>query len=362
MNNLENLQLHKMSKQAGARVKEGLDHAAKPLDSLGVFEDLLVQVGSILGQDNFALQKAIIVMCADNGVVEEGVTQTGQEVTAIVAGNMAKGEGNVCKMAALSHTKVIPVDIGMAHCAEMENEQNYPVVACVRRGTHNFAKEPAMSMQEAYQAIFVGMDLVEKCKKQGFTILGTGEMGIGNTTTSAAVTAALLGISPMEVTGRGAGLSTEGLHKKQQVIKDALARYEKEFVGTERERAMQILSHVGGFDIAGMTGVFLGGAVYGIPIVIDGVISAVAALLAEHILPGAKAYMIASHMGKEPAMPLLLKKLELTPVIFANLALGEGSGCAMLFSLLDQAMRVYEGKTFLDISVAQYERFEKDEQ
>lgn len=201
-----------------------------------------------------------------------------------------------------------------------------------------------MSEREAMQAVRVGMELVKECKEAGYTLLGTGEMGIGNTTTSAAMAAALLSVPPEIVAGRGAGLSDEGLATKRRVIADALEKYQLR--GTE---PMRILCSVGGLDIAGLCGVFLGGAKYHMPIVADGVISAVAALTAERLCPGTKEFIIPSHKGKEPASELLMRELGLYPVIDAGLALGEGTGAVMMFSLLDIAMSLYETGLLLAI-------------
>ena len=178
-------------------------------------------------------------------------------------------------------------------------------------------------------------------------------MGIGNTTTSAAMAAALLGVSAETVTGRGAGLSDAGLLHKQQIVQEALEKYR-----LTKEEPMRILCTVGGLDIAGLCGVFLGGAKYHVPIVADGVISAVAALTAERLAPGTREYVIPSHRGKEPASDLLMRELQLNPILDAGLALGEGTGAVMMFSLLDLAMTLYEsGATFRDFEIEQYERF-----
>ena len=288
-------------------------------------------------------------MCADNGIVAEGISQSGQEVTAAVTENLGIRNTSVCKMAKKAGADVIPVDIGV------NTKKVFPgVLDCkVRMGTRNFREDAAMTEEEAWQAITVGVELVRKCKETGYTLLGTGEMGIGNTTTSAAMAAALLGLSAGTVTGRGAGLSDAGLLHKQQIIREALEKYQ-----LKKAEPMRILCTVGGLDIAGLCGVFLGGAKYQIPIVADGVISAVAALTAERLCPGVREYVIPSHRGKEPASELLMRELQLTPVIDAGLALGEGTGAVMMFSLLDLAMTLYEsGATFGDFAIDQYERF-----
>ena len=214
-------------------------------------------------------------------------------------------------------------------------------------------KYRTMTEEEAIKAIFTGIEMVSDCKEKGYKILATGEMGIGNTTTSSAVAAALLHCEVAEVTGRGAGLSDEKLIHKQKIITEAIDKY-----GLKEADALRILETVGGFDIAGLAGVCIGGALYHVPIVLDGVISMVAALLAERIVPGTKDYLIPSHKGKEPAMGRLAKELNVKPVIDGNMALGEGTGAVMMFSLLDIALSVYQDRTtFSDINIEKYERF-----
>lgn len=332
------------------KVLENWDGIAKPIDGMGKFETLIAQIGAITGSDKIDIsKKAVIIMCADNGVVEEGVSQSGQEVTAAVAFSMAKKQSCVGRMAEVIGADTIPVDIGI--------NRKEPVLGIeqrkVRCGTRNFKKEPAMTEEETVQAIAAGIDLVHSCKEAGYKILATGEMGIGNTTTSSAITAALLRCETDKVTGKGAGLSAEGLLHKQQIISEAIEKYD-----LYHADALTILRTAGGLDIAGLVGVCMGGALFHIPIVLDGVISGAAALLAERILPGTKAYFIPSHKGKEPASELLMKELGLEPVIDAKLALGEGTGAVMMFSLLDMALSIYcDRTTFSDIQIEQYERF-----
>lgn len=332
------------------KVLSNFDHVAKPIDGLGRFEVLTAQIGAIQGTEKIDIaQKAVIIMCADNGIVEEGISQSGQEVTLAVVKSMADRKSSVGKMAEIAGADTIPVDIGV------NSKEKIPGVADkkIAFGTRNFKKEPAMTEEEAVRAIFTGIEMVFQCKEKGYKILATGEMGIGNTTTSSAVTAALLQCEASEVTGRGAGLSDEKLAHKQELIAEAIDRY-----GLKEADALRILETVGGLDIAGLAGVCIGGALYHVPVVLDGVISMAAALLAERLVPGTKAYLIPSHKGKEPAVERLAEELELTPVIDAGLALGEGTGAVMLFPLLDMALSVYQDRTtFADIHIEQYERF-----
>lgn len=332
------------------KVKENWDFIAKPLDGMGRFETLTAQIGAILGTDEIDIShKAVIVMCADNGIVEEGISQSGQEVTAVVAKEMGKGRSSVGKMAAAAGAKVIPVDIGI------NRREGIPGVfdRKVRCGTRNFRLRPAMTRAEALRAIFTGMEVVSECRKKGYRMLAVGEMGIGNTTTSSAVSAALLHCEADAVTGRGAGLSDEKLRHKREIIAEAVEKY-----GLMDASPLKVLETVGGLDIAGLAGVCIGGAVFHVPIVLDGVISLTAALLAERLAPGTAGYLIPSHKGKEPAVARLTEALGLEPVIDAEMALGEGTGAVMMFVLLDTALRIYRGRTtFSDIEVEQYERY-----
>ncbi len=346
---LEQISFENPSEEYRKKVLDCWDCIAKPLDGMGEFEKLTAQIGAITHTEEIDIsKKAVIIMCADNGIVEEGISQSGQEVTLAVTRAMGKKQSSVCKMARRIGADTIPVDIGINTDQNIENVYDRKI----RAGTRNFRKEPAMTEAETIRAIVTGMDIVQDCKKNGYQILATGEMGIGNTTTSSAVAAALLRCEAAQVTGRGAGLSAEGLCKKQRIIEEAIAGYD-----LYHADALTILQTVGGLDIAGLVGVCIGGACYHVPIVLDGVISMTAALLAERICPGVKAYLLASHRGKEPAVYKLERELGVEPVINAGMALGEGTGAVMMFSLLDIALSIYQTKTtFADIRIEQYER------
>lgn len=336
------------------------DRVAKPLGSLGSFEEMTARIGAAQGTADVDISKrAVIMMCADNGIVAEGVSQSGQDVTRAVAEWMGRGESSVCRIADSCGADAIPVDVGI----NMEGSPDGVADRKVMMGTRDFLVEPAMTEDECMQAINAGIDTVFECSINGYRLLAAGEMGIGNTTTSSALAAALLGLSAEEVTGRGAGLSNAGLEHKIEIIKEALMRYrpDEEDI-TSPEYTMEMLSAVGGLDIAGMAGVFIGGAISHIPVVIDGFISSVAALVAERLAPGCRSYMLASHCGREPGMKRVLDELGLEPVIDAGLALGEGTGAVMLFPLLDAALALYRnGLVFEDTEVEQYEHFDDDE-
>ncbi|MBQ2952751.1 MAG: nicotinate-nucleotide--dimethylbenzimidazole phosphoribosyltransferase [Clostridia bacterium] len=321
------------------------DHVAKPLHSLGRLEDMIVQIADIQQTADVRIGKrCALVFCADHGVVAEGVSQSGSEVTALVAKSIAEGTANINLMASVSGTDVFAVDMGMLT----------PVpgtIECrIAAGTQNMACGPAMTRAQANQALQAGIDLVGDMKARGYQLIATGEMGIGNTTASTALACALLGCKPEELTGRGAGLSDAGLERKRCAIARAL-----EVNHPDPADPIDVLARVGGFEIAGMAGAFLGGMQHRVPIIIDGVISAVAALIAARINPEAKAFMLPSHMSREPAMMRIMDELGLTPVLHADMALGEGTGAAAVIPLLDMALKVYHGPhTFVDLGMDAY--------
>ena len=333
---------------AMAAAKQHWDGLGKPLGSLGRLEKALIQIAGIQRTGDVHIdRKALVIMCADNGVVEEGVTQCGQEVTATVAENFLDEKSCVAIMCRRAGTKICPVDIGMAVDTPRVEKRK------IAYGTKNMAKEPAMTRAETLEAIAAGIEIVRGCKADGCRIIATGEMGIGNTTTSAAMAAAMLRCDVATVTGRGAGLNDSGLERKIRVIESAIEKYD-----LYNKDTFEILMTVGGLDIAGLVGVCIGGALYHIPVVLDGVISMVSALAAGRLLSGVTDFIIPSHEGREPAVALLCEALSVKPVIRASLALGEGTGAVMMFALLDMALSVYKGRTtFDDISVSQYERY-----
>ena len=359
-------------------VKKHWDRIAKPLDGLGKFEYITARIGAIKGQKDFSLaKKAVLVFCSDNGIVEEGVSQSPSDVTLRVMNNMLRGKSSMAVMAKGIGAKTYIVDIGV-DCSledilpEKDRDDSAKFLDCkVRRGSRNFAKEPAMTEEETKKAIQIGIDLVGKLSEEGMDIIALGEMGIGNTTTSSAVSAAITG-KPVELlVGRGAGLDDEGLKRKREIISRALEKYniflnEADRIidaGTKR-KALHVLQCMGGFDLAALTGAVIGGAVHHVPIVLDGVITMTAALVASKIAPGCLQYGILSHKGKEPAVEILEEELIKAGAICdstiqASMALGEGSGAVMMLSLLDLTMEVYHNAAvFEDLTMEQYTRFD----
>lgn len=340
------------SETAAEQARVRWSQVAKPLGSLGLLEEDVTEIAGIIGGSSIRLdKKALVIFCADNGVVEEGVTQTGQEVTAVVAGNFTRGESCACLMAERSGTEVFPVDIGVA-CELRETGERYPLIdRKIRKGTGNFVKEPAMTRGETLAAVLTGMDLVRVLQEQGYQIIATGEMGIGNTTTSSAVASVLLAADPSEVTGKGAGLSDEGLKRKVAAIRKGLSLHQP-----NPDDGLDVLSKVGGLDLAGLAGVFLGGAVYRVPVVIDGFISAAAAAAATAIDQRVRGFMLAAHVSSEPAGKRMLDYLGKQAPIQAGMCLGEGTGAVALFPLLDMTLSVYERmSTFTEIEIEEYQ-------
>ncbi len=321
------------------------DALAKPLRSLGKLETCVAQIAGIQRNPKVNIEKkGLIVMCADNGVVVEGVTQTGQEVTAQVAENFADvNKATTTILCSKAGADIFPIDIGVYRDTNIRNCK-------IAYGTKNLFVEPALTREEAVKALETGINLAFEKKEEGYTLLAVGEMGIGNTTTSSAVASVLMNRPVEEMTGRGAGLSSAGLARKIEVIKHAIELHQP-----DPEDAVDVLAKVGGLDIAGMAGVFLGGAAARIPVVIDGFIAGVAALVAQRICPACRDYMIASHVSQEPATKQVLQELGKEAFLVADMHLGEGSGAVMLFPILDLAVEVYyKMATFQENDIENY--------
>lgn len=309
------------------------DDVAKPLGSLGLLEEMIIAIAGIRGTADVRIDKrCTVVMCADNGVVSENITQSDSSVTEIVAAAIAEGTANVSRIAQTFLAKTVAVDIGMS----AESVHGGVINRRIASGTKNIAEGAAMTNEQAQKAIAVGMDIVGELKETGVDIIATGEMGIGNTTTSSALASVLLDMPPEAVTGRGAGLDDIRLERKINVIKRAIAVNRP-----DADKPVELLAKLGGFDIAGMTGLFLGGAYYRLPVIIDGLISSVAAVLAVKINPLAAQYMLPSHVSEEPAAAMLLDNIGMKAPIRANLRLGEGTGAVLLLPMLDGALAVY---------------------
>ena len=349
--------------------KKHWDSIAKPLDSLGEFEKILQKLSAIYESEIPDISnKCITVMCADNGIVKEGISQSDKDVTLAVAKSMALGTSSIAVLSKAAGSKMTVFDMGI-DSFDTEIYSLGVINHKLMHGTNNFIKEKAMPLDITLRALLTGISTVSELKENKTKIIGTGEMGIGNTTTSSALSAAILNLPVEDVTGRGAGLDDIKLNKKIDIIKEGIEKYgfrDKLFLDSIKSEnksvrslaVLDLLSSLGGLDIATLTGIFIGGSIYKLPIVIDGVISEVAALFAYFINPLCKEYMIASHLSREPVASIIFDILDLRPVIDASLALGEGSGCAMLFPLLDMVLEIYtKNASFSDIKIEEYKRF-----
>ena len=347
------------------KAKANFDALAKPIDGFGDLEDIVCRIAAIQGSVNPDISKrAAIVVFADNGVVKSGVSQTDSSVTLDVARLFAKGQSTICVETAGFGIDVIGVDVGI------DSDEKIPGIIDrkVRKGTKNIAEAAAMTEDECLEAMEAGIDIVRVCKDKGYGLIATGEMGIGNTTTATALLCALTGADPKDITGRGAGLSAEGLKRKISVISKALnlhglsaSNHKNDAgAGSEPGYALASLTAVGGLDIAALTGIFIGGAICHVPVIIDGLISAVAALTAYCMLPGCERYMIASHRGREKGCDIALSKMGLKPVMEAGMALGEGTGGVMIIPVIEMVLNVYNhGTSFKTAQIQQYRRHEK---
>lgn len=318
--------------QAQIQAQSRWDSRAKLPGSLGELEWAVVRLAGIRRTASPVIdRKQVVVFCADNGVTAESVTPSDPRITAAQALNFAEGGGTINAFARRLGADVLVVDIGIAAPCR------HPGILrrAVRPGTGNIVSAPAMTAEECRRAVETGISLAEDAASRGVDLLITGEMGIGNTTTSSAVTAVLLGRPPEEVTSKGAGRPGAVPHKAA-VIRRAIERHRP-----RPQDPLDILAKVGGLDIAGMCGLYIGGAAWGLPVVIDGVISAAAALCAARMAPLCQGYMLPSHCSAEPAGRLLLDALGFRAPIQAGLCLGEGTGGVLGAALLDYALSAY---------------------
>jgi len=332
----------KVMKQARARQ----DELTKPRGSLGQLENLSIKIAGIKGEITSGFEhKAIIVMAADHGVVSEGVSLYPQEVTRQMVFNFLNGGAGINVLARFVGARVVIVDMGVVGGFEP-----HPNLICkmIDFGTRDMAKGPAMTREQALNAIQAGIDVVEGEIARGLDIVGTGDMGIGNTTASSAICAVITGESVEKVTGRGTGLAGEQLIHKVEVIQKAL-----ELNRPNPKDPADVLAKVGGFEIGGLAGVMLGAAAHHIPVVIDGFISGAAALIAAGLAPGLRDYLIASHLSAESGHKILLEHLGLSPLLDLGMRLGEGTGAALGMVIVEAAVKTLaEMATFGEAGVS----------
>lgn len=330
-----------------AKAQARLDNLTKPLGSLGRLEDIVKQIVGITGEIFPKVdKKTVVIMCADNGVFDEGVSSCPKSVTASVTRNFLKGFTGINVLTGHSGADILVVDIGVDEdldCAGILDRK-------IRKGTWNIARGPAMTREEALKAIETGVGIIGDLKNKGVNLLGTGEMGIGNTTTSSAITAVLTESPLEELVGKGSGLSKEGLDNKIKVIERAI-----QINMPNAADPLDVLAKLGGFDIAGLVGCFIGAAIYRVPILIDGFISSAAALVALRMNPRIKDFMLPSHGSAEPGSKAIMKALGLEPYLNLEMRLGEGTGAAIAFHIIDAAFAAYTRMgTFGDAKIEQY--------
>ena len=335
------MQLHwniaPLDEAAMAAARERQARLAKPPGSLGRLEDLSVQLAGITGKVHNKIEKKhLLVFAADNGVVEEGVSSAPQSVTLMQTINLTRhktGASTLCKHFGCDITVC---DVGVNATIKESKVLNRKIAF----GTRNIVKGPAMTREQAVQALETGRELARNTEAD---VIGIGEMGIGNTTTSSAVLSVLLDADVEAVTGRGGGITDKSFLKKKQVIKDAIA-----INGPDKNDVIDVLAKVGGFDIAAMCGAFLGCAETRRPVVIDGFISAVAALCAFRLCPEVKGYLIPSHASYEIGYKLAMDAMELQPMFLLGMRLGEGSGCPLAFEILNAACAIVNDMATFD--------------
>ena len=314
---------------------------AKPPGSLGKLEDISVQLAGITGKVHNSIEKKhLLVFAADNGVVAEGVASAPQSVTLKQAINLTKEKTGAAVLAAHIGCGITVCDVGIN--ADVKNSD--VIDKKIGYATNNIANGSAMTKEQAIKAIITGAKLA---KSTDADIIGVGEMGIGNTTTASAVLSVLLDVDAEKVTGRGAGITDSAFRKKKDVIKQAI-----KINNPDKNDVLDVLSKVGGFDIAAMCGAYLGAAASRKPVVIDGFISVVAALCAVKLCPNVLNYLIASHASFEIGYSLAIKELGLSPMLNLNMRLGEGSGCPLAFQIVDAACSIMNKMaTFEDANI-----------
>jgi nicotinate-nucleotide--dimethylbenzimidazole phosphoribosyltransferase len=339
-----------LDKRVMAKAHSRQDTLTKPQGSLGRLEELSIKLAGIQGKPIPQIKhKAIIVMAGDHGVVAEGVSAYPQEVTAQMVYNFISDGAGINVLARHAGARVIVVDMGVA--TELKPHPRL-ISKKIAPGTENICVRPAMTREQALTAIESGIEVMGTEVARGLDIVGTGDMGIGNTTASSAICAVMTGKPVAEVVGRGTGINASQLKHKAEVVSRALARNHP-----DQSQPLDVLAKVGGFEIGGLVGVILAGAAYRIPVVIDGFISGAAALIATALAPGLRDFLIAAHVSAEPGHKVLLRHLGLKPLLNLGMRLGEGTGAVLGISLAEAAVRILaEMSTFTEAGVSERER------
>jgi len=322
--------IEELDKLKMSEARKRMDQLVKPPKSLGRLEDIAIQLAGITKSIYPVVDsKAVIVMAADHGVYEEGVSGNPQNVTMIQTPLFPKGLTGVGAISRVSGAKVVAVDIGVK--GDIPSDTGV-ILRKIKHGTDNMVKGPAMTRDEAVKSIEVGIEIANQEIDNGSRLLGVGEMGIGNTTPSTAILSVLGNVNPIAITGIGAGIGKGGIDHKAKVIEKAIKHNQP-----DRHDGIDVLSKVGGLEIGGMAGVMLASAARRIPVVVDGYISTAAALIAAAIEPKAKEFMITSHISGEPGAGKASELLGIQPLMKMNMRLGEGSGAALAFPVIEAA-------------------------
>lgn len=340
-------QIQPVDRHIAAKAQARLDGLTKPLGSLGRLEETAVRYAAITGDVKPNVPRGVVfTFAADHGVAMEGVSAYPSEVTPQMVLNFLRGGAGVNVLARHVGVEVRVVDIGVAY--DFGTVQGL-IQKKIRQGTGNLRREPAMSRTEAIQAIQVGIDLAMEAAREGIGLIGTGEMGIGNTTPSAAIAAVMTGRAVAEVTGRGTGIDEAGRAKKIQVIQEALDQHRP-----DRADALDVVAKVGGLEIAGLAGLILGSAAARVPVVLDGFIAGAAALVAVGLQPLCRDYLIASHRSVERGHQAILEHLGLKALFDLDLRLGEGTGACLGMGLVQASIKILtEMATFGEAGVSQ---------
>lgn len=325
-------QIKPLNQDAMDKAQVRLDGLLKPTGSLGRLEQLAIQLAGIFGENNVSVnRKQIVVMAADHGVYDEGVAISPRVVTAIQAQNMIHGVTGVCILAKNAGAEVVIVDAGI-DCEPIDGAVDMRMA----RGSGNIAREAAMSREQAEFLLTKAADFAMTQAANGVRLLGVGELGMANTTPAAAIVSVMAQRQPEEVVGVGANFPSAQLHHKVDVVRRAIACNQPNATD-----GVDVLAKVGGFDLAGMTGLMLGAAAAGIPVVLDGFLSYASALIACQISPRVHDYLIPSHLSAEKGARIALQQLKLEPYLQLEMRLGEGSGAAVAMNIVDAACAAY---------------------
>jgi nicotinate-nucleotide--dimethylbenzimidazole phosphoribosyltransferase len=339
-----------LASQAMQQARQRQEALTKPQGSLGKLEQLSIQVAGITNQPLPTIRhKAVIVMAGDHGVVDEGVSAYPREVTPQMVVNFLKGGAAINVLARQAMARVVIVDMGIASSLAPHPDL---IIRKIAPGTANIARGPAMSRAQAEQAVWEGAQIALHQIELGLDLVATGDMGIGNTTPSAAIAAAFIGLPAAQIAGRGTGVDDAGLERKIQAIARAL-----EINRPDPRDGLDVLAKVGGFEIGGLAGVILAAASQRRPVIIDGFISTAAAMIAASLAPNLRAYLIAAHSSQERGHHLMMEWLGVEPLLDLKMRLGEGTGAVLAMSLVEAACKILaEMATFGEAGVSQKEQ------